>query len=213
VFVGGLLASAASAGIALLLGRREVKARYLSSSWVQKTRGRLLGVDTGSGTGSLSPDMERRLWSLAVVLLPSQIDPVGRSAVMEHLRWRASESPGYRAAVAQGVALLDRETKRRFPKRERFGALSRDDANRVLASLIAGIKPYPRFRELPRDLLLSFLDRGRIERFRLRRHVVSEILHAYYQSGAGWALVGYDTYPGLCGGPGSYSRPPKPPRV
>jgi hypothetical protein len=212
-FVGALLAGTAALGIGLGLGSRDFKARYLSSRWTQKARRRLDGLDPSTGTGALNSDLEARLWALAIVLLPSQIHPAGRSAVLEQLRWRALESPGYRTAFADGLAFLDRETKRRFPGRRRFGELPRDDANQILGPLLAGIKAYPRFRELPRDLLMSFLDRARTDRFRLRRHVVGEILHAYYQSGAGWALVGYDTYPGLCAGLDSYSRAPRPPRA
>ena len=138
-----------------------------------------------------------------------ELAPIEKSAVEEHLRWRAEESPGYRAAFTQGLALLDRETRNRFPKQVRFGALSREEGNQVLTSLLAGIDPYPRFRQVPREVLLSYFDQGRLERFHFRRHVVSEILHAYYQSAAGWGLVGYEAFPGRCGGPGFYSRPPK----
>jgi hypothetical protein len=166
-------------------------------------------VDPATGKGPLSPELERRLWSLAVVLLPSRIEPEGRAAVEEHLRWRAEEIPGYRAAFVEGLALLDQETRKRFPNRARFGDLPRQEGNQVLASLLQGIDPYPRSREVPREVLLSHLDHGRLARYHFRRHVMTEILHAYYQSGAGWGLVGYEAFPGRCGGPGFYSRPPK----
>jgi hypothetical protein len=208
-FVGGLLTGAGATAVGLVLGRDELKARYLSSRWLQGKRVWLEGVDPASGTGPLSPELERRLWSLAIVLLPSRIETEGRSAVEEHLRWRALESPGYRAAFEQGLALLDQETRTRFPKQLRFGDLSREEANQVLASLLAGIDPHPRSRQVPREVLLSFVNRGRLARFHFRKHVVSEILHAYCQSGAGWGLVGYEAYPGRCGGPGFYSRPPR----
>ena len=208
-FVGGLLAGTATIAAGLALGWDDLKARYLSSRWLRTKRAWLEGVDPAAGTGPLSPDLEQRLWPLAVVLLPSRIDPEGRAAVEEHLRWRALESPGYRAAFTQGLALLDEETKNRFPKEVRFGDLSREEANQVLTSLLDGIDPYPRYRQVPREVLLSFFDQGRLARFHFRRHVVSEILHAYYQSAAGWALVGYEAFPGRCGGPGFYSRPPK----
>jgi hypothetical protein len=207
-FIGGLLTGAATIAAGLALGWDDLKARYLSSRWLQTQRAWLEGVDPSTGTGPLSPDLEGRLWALAIVLLPSRIDPQGRSAVEEHLKWRALESPGYRAAFTQGLALLDQETRTRFPKQARFGDLSREEANQVLASLLAGIEPHPRLRQVPREVLLSFLDQGRLGRFHFRRHLVGEILHAYYQSGAGWALVGYEAYPGRCGGPGFYSRPP-----
>jgi len=208
-FVATLLTGAGAIAAGLVLARDDLKARYLSSRWLQRRRAWLEGVDPGTGTGPLSADMEGRLWSLAVVLLPSRIKPEGRSAVEEHLRWRALESPGYRAAFEQGLALLDQETRKRFPQQVRFQDLSREQANQVLTSLLAGIDPYPRFRQVPREVLLSFVDQGRLARFHFRRHLVSEILHAYYQSGAGWALVGYEAYPGRCGGPGFYSRPPR----
>ena len=208
-FVGALLTGTATIAVGLALGWDDLKARYLSSRWLQRKRAWLEGVDPATGKGPLGLDVEIRLWSLAVVLLPSRIDPEGRSAVEEHLRWRAEESPGYRAAFTQGLALLDRETRNRFPKQVRFGALSREEGNQVLTSLLAGIDPYPRFRQVPREVLLSYFDQGRLERFYFRRHVVSEILHAYYQSAAGWGLVGYEAFPGRCGGPGFYSRPPK----
>jgi hypothetical protein len=207
-FVGALLTGTVTIAAGLVLGWDDLKARYLSSRWLQARRAWLEGVDAATGTGPLSPDMERQLWSLAVVLLPSRIDPEGRAAVEEQLRWRALESPGYRAAFAQGLVLLDQETRNRFPEQTRFGDLSREEGNQVLASLLAGIDPYPRYRQVPREVLLSYFDQGRLARFHFRRHIVSEILHAYYQSGAGWALVGYEAYPGRCGGPGFYSRPP-----
>jgi hypothetical protein len=208
-FVASLLTGAGAIAAGLVLARDDLKARYLSSRWLQRRRAWLEGVDPATGTGPLSADMERRLWSLAVVLLPSRIKLDGQSAVEEHLRWRALKSPGYRAAFEQGLALLDQETRKRFPQQVRFEDLSREQANQVLTSLLAGIDPYPRFRQVPREVLLSFVDQGRLARFHFRRHLVSEILHAYYQAGAGWALVGYEAYPGRCGGPGFYSRPPR----
>jgi hypothetical protein len=208
-FVGGLLTGTATIAVGLALEWDDLKARYLSSRWLQTKRAWLEGVDPATGTGSLNPDLARRLWSLAVVLLPSRIEPEGRSAVEEHLRWRAMESPGYLAAFQKGLALLDQETRKRFPKQARFADLSREEGSKVLASLLVGIDPYPRSREVPREVLLSYVDQGRLERFHFRRHVVSEILHAYYQSSAGWGLVGYEAFPGRCGGPGFYSRPPR----
>ena len=88
-FVGALLVGTAALGISLGLGSRDLKARYLSSHWTQRARRRLDGLDPSTGTGALNPDMEARLWALAMVLLPSPLHPPGGNAVPEQPRWGA----------------------------------------------------------------------------------------------------------------------------
>jgi len=207
-FLGSLVALLAAEASALVVGRERLKSLYLSSAWIQRTRTRLNSVDQRTGAGSLSPDLETRLWAVALVLLPSQVDPRGKSAVLEHFRWRAAESPGYRQAFIDAVELTDQETRRQFPTSTAFGGLPRGQANEVLRSLLDGIPPKPRLRHVPIDVVRFWLSPTYRERVGLRHHFVNEVLSAYYHSGAGWALVGYDTYPGVCGGLNSYSRPP-----
>ncbi len=41
----------------------------------------------------------------------------------------------------------------------------------------------------------------------LRTRAVPDLIRGYYASPAGWAVVGYDSFPGRCGDPTRYTRP------
>ena len=55
----------------------------------------------------------------------------------------------------------------------------------------------------PEDDLGPFADDTRAVRTRARRDLIAD----YYNSPAGWAVVGYDVFPGRCGDLGRYTRP------
>jgi hypothetical protein len=40
----------------------------------------------------------------------------------------------------------------------------------------------------------------------IERILVPDLIRGYYESAAGWALVGYSTFPGQCGDLASYTR-------
>ena len=57
-FVGGLLTGTATIAVGLALGWDDLKARYLSSRWLQRKRAWLEGVDPATGKGPLDPEVD-----------------------------------------------------------------------------------------------------------------------------------------------------------
>lgn len=173
---------------------------------LRKLRRRAYAVPPGE-PGPLDPRDEITLWAVALVVLPTAAARTARTPVLEHLRWRANESPGYRRVFTESRALLD-TAARNEREHATFADLDRSAAGALLTGLIGGIEPFPRHRALPVDLMRFALSPTAQRRFRLRRHVVNEILHAYYTSPAGWISLGNDAYPGGCHGLDRYSRAP-----
>jgi hypothetical protein len=58
-------------------------------------------------------------------------------------------------------------------------------------------------RDVPDDGLLPFAAEAR----EVRAKVVPDLIDAYWRSPAGWAAVGYVTFPGRCGDLARYTRP------
>ncbi len=114
--------------------------------------------------------------------------PTERRYLVEHIQDRASGSPDYLSLYRTVARMLDRIAGRRFASlevRERIDLIARH-------RLAAGLGPG---EELPDEMRA------------LRMRAVSDLIRGYYGSPAGWAVVGYQTYPGGCGDLTRYTRP------
>ena len=210
VFLRLLGAGTLAVGGLALAARQRIEAVLISSRHLRALRSRIYGVDPVAAPGLLSGEEERALWTLALVVLPTAAASAEvKQLVLEHLRWRSAEVPGFRAEFTSAIAALDQRATRMTPDAARFADLSRRDAERTVAPMLRGLHAGGRRPNhlFPIDALRLTLDADFRERFRLRRHVVNEILHAYYASHLGWASVRYDVYPGACGGAEAYTRP------
>lgn len=195
-------------GGALYVSRRRLKERWLSSSLRERVRETILGVDPSSGTSALSEDEAAQLLKLAGTVLPSDAGEPGQAIVLDRLRWRAGTSPGYASEFRRALALLDQEAEGAYGEQSRFAQLSGTQAAAVVGSLLDGIVAHEMSDSSRKDLLRLATDSHFRNQYRLRRHVVNEMLEGYYRSPLAWRRQGYRSFPGACAGIVIYSKPP-----
>jgi hypothetical protein len=192
----------------LLVARQRLKERLLATSLGQRAREAILGVDSSEGTASLTHEEEASLWALARTVLPSDSREPARVVVLDRLRWRASASPGYASEFRRALAFLDAETRKQHGAASRFRELSDPDAAALVGGLLEGIVAYQLSAASRGDVLRLALSPRFLRQYRMRRHVVNEILDSYYRSPLGWTRLGYRSFPGACAGIVIYSQPP-----
>jgi len=114
-----------------------------------------------------------------------------RRHLVEHIEDRAKRSPEYLSRYRAAASTLVGMAGRRFAGleiSERIDLIARHG----LAG--RGVQPAD-------DLDLSAKTRV------LRTRVAPDLIRGYYGSVAGWAVVGYQTFPGRCGELTRYTRP------
>ena len=122
------------------------------------------------------------------------LSPAERRYLVEHIAGPDERaSPEYLALYRTTVELLDRLAGRRFA--------SLDIGERI-ALIVA---PSPGCRRTGRATRTSGRSPTKLRVVRTR--VVPDLIGGYYGSPAGWAVVGYDSFPGRCGDLTRYTRP------
>jgi hypothetical protein len=116
--------------------------------------------------------------------------PTERQHLVEHIEGRTSRSSDYLSLYRETASTLDRLAGQRFASlevRERIELITR---HRLVDPV--GAKE---------DLgALS------VEMRALRMRAAPDLIRGYYGSPAGWAVVGYDSFPGRCGDLTRYTR-------
>lgn len=132
------------------------------------------------------------LLAFAEVLVGGQaVDAEGRRHLAEHIEDRIARRPEYLGFYRAVVDHLQRLGGQRFSALEPRQRVEMVRRERLMSRDVrAEDPPAP-----PDDL------RG------VRNRVVRDLVGAYYASPSGWAIVGYDTFPGRCGDLGRYTRP------
>jgi hypothetical protein len=166
------------AGLMLLLAARGQ--RWLS--WlVDALRPRL---DPHAPTGPLSPEEMAAVVAFAEILVEGRpLSLVERGYVVEHVDERVRTQPGYLALYRASAAELDRVAATRFAplsSETRLGVVLR---HRLVVS------------DVRRRELFGLTRRSALA---LRALAVPDLLWGYYLSPAGWAVVGYATFPSRC---------------
>ena len=113
-----------------------------------------------------------------------------RRSLVEHLEGRTKRSARYRALYRSAASTLDHLAGGPFASlavSERVEFIARHR----LASA-------PELQEEDLDPLPAEI--------RALQGVASDLIHGYYASPAGWAVVGYQTFPGRCGNLTRYTR-------
>ena len=120
------------------------------------------------------------------------LSPAERSALADNIAERVAREPDYLDLYRRTATLLRRLAGRRFAS---LGVADRLElvARHRLSS--------PAVR--PGDDPGPFADDLRAVRMRVRPDLMAD----YYNSSAGWAVVGYDVFPGRCGDLLRYTRP------
>ena len=150
-------------------------------------------LDPPSTPGTLSSVELEDLIAFAEVLVEGRtLTRAERGYVVEHIEDRIRRSPEYLSLYRTTARTLERLAGQRFASleiRERieFAARHRLTYQRVLAGEDLG----------------PLADEVRA----LRTRAVGDLVEGYYRSPAGWAVVGYATFPGRCGDLTRYTHP------
>ena len=149
-------------------------------------------LDRSSPPGRLSRDEMDTVLAYAEVLLgDAALSPRGRADLEQHIGDRCEHEPGYRAIYRLAVSVLDEAASGPFTAR------SPEERRRIVHR-----RGLHRYDVRARDWLWSFDRRGLAVRALAGRDLVT----GYFLSPAGWAVVGYDAFPGRCRDLADYTR-------
>ena len=145
-------------------------------------------LDAPSESALLTGAEREDLVAFGEVLVEGQtLAPAGRRYLLEHIEDRTTRSSDYRSLYRTAASTLHRLAGRQFATleiRERI-----DLIGRYRLAVAPG-----RGEELADEMRA------------LRMRVVPDLIRGYYGSPAGWAAVGYETFPGRCGDLTRYTR-------
>ena len=163
------------------------RGRGALSRWVRPA------LDVRAPTGFLTGDQLDGLRALTeVVAAGAPIADREWGPVRDALVTAARERPGFRALCARGCRVL-------AALHPDFAHAPFDDRTACVAAHRLGVRPVP-----AAELLLV----GRRAQHELRELLVPELIRAYYDAPAGWAVVGYDVALGECRDPFAYTTRP-----
>jgi hypothetical protein len=152
-----------------------------------------LGAEAVPAAAGLSRSELDDLIAFAELLVEGRtLSPVERGHLVLNVEERVAREQDYLALYRTTVGLLERLTGRRFSTldtRERIELVTR---HRLISTDVR-----------PGEDLGPFHDDMRLVRTRALRDLIAD----YYSSPAGWAVVGYDSFPGTCGDLARYTRP------
>jgi hypothetical protein len=177
----------------LVLGALSAAFLVRGVEWLRRAAERVRPrLDAAGPTGALPDPARETLVAFGEILAVGRsLSPGERLAFLEEVDDQARTVPGQLAAYAMAAGLLDRLAG------TRFAAL--DLRQRVELLVRHGLTSYP---ARTRECLWPF----RREELAVRELAAPALITAYYRSAAGWAVVGYDVFPGRCGDPVRYTR-------
>jgi len=150
-------------------------------------------VGEASEPGVLSnSDLEALVAFAEVLVNDRHLSAAERGYLVQHLEDRTAQSAEYVTLYRMTARTLDRLAGRRFSSldlRERVEFVERHHLGDPRVS--------------PDEDLGPFTDDVRT----VRKRAASDLIAGYYASPAGWAAVGYATFPGRCGDLTRYTRP------
>lgn len=127
-----------------------------------------------------------------VLVQDRMLTPGERRYLVEHIEGRTRRNPGYVPLYRLAAGTLNRLGGRRFAQLEVRDRIDLIVRYRLTAPMEdRGRDPGP----LPADMRA------------LRTQAIPDLIRGYYASAAGWAVVGYGTFPGRCGDLARYTRP------
>lgn len=151
-------------------------------------------LDASSPTGALSPAELATVVAFGEILVDGgTLPPLERGYLVEHVDDRTRRVPGFLALYRMTAELLDG-----LAAGASFATLAADERVRLVTEhrLTAA-------EVATRELLVPFSRR----QLTVRAMAVPDLMVGYYASPAGWAVVGYETFPGRCGDLTRYTRP------
>lgn len=143
--------------------------------------------------GPLSGSEMEDLVALGEVLVEGRtLPPIQRRYLIEFIEDRTMRSSRYLSLYRTTVSTLNRLAGRRFAT---LGVSERTEL--VARYRLAAWQGSPE----------QHVDPLPVEMETLRTRTVPDLIRGYYASPAGWAVVGYDTFPGRCGDLIRYTLP------
>jgi hypothetical protein len=162
--------------------------------WVQDVRpGRPGEAGAASSAANLSSSELDDLIAFAELLVEGRpLSPTERGHLVQNIEERVARERDYLVLYRTTVRLLERLAGRRFssldlPQRVQLITRHRLDSTDV--------RPGDDLRPFPNDTRA------------VRTRAVRDLIADYYGSPAGWAVVGYEAYPGKCGDLSRYTQP------
>lgn len=150
-------------------------------------------LDAPAAAGQLSTTELEALVAFGEVLVEGRpLAPAERGYLVEHLEERTRRSPGYLSLYRTTAGMLERLAGRRFA-----GLELRDRVELVARHRLGAW----------RGFTVSEAGPFSTEMHTIRTRVVPDLIRGYYASPAGWAAVGYDSFPGRCGDLTRYTSP------
>jgi hypothetical protein len=138
------------------------------------------------------PELEDLIAFTELLVEGRPLSPIEQKSLVENIGERVAREQDYLDLYRTTVSLLQRLAGRRFASlapAERIALITRHKLNSTDVR--------------PGDDLGLFPDDMRVVRTRALRDLIAD----YYNSPAGWAVVGYDVFPGRCGDLWRYTRP------
>jgi hypothetical protein len=180
-------AAASAAGFGLYAARDQIRARI----WPE--------LDTTYPVGTLADLQMRTILALAnAVVAPDSVPPP--EFFQDQINWVTQTQRGYLKEYERAVAFLDVTSAGLFAqgRQSYFVDLPHSHRDTVLKTLLW---PYS-----ARDRVVRKLEKLGASRdaLALRIYVMAPLIEYYYRSSYGWAVVGYESFPG---------RPPSDPRA
>jgi len=177
---------------------------WLGSPFRFLRRALAVELDRSAPVGLLEADEMATITRLAEVLVPPDTTP-GASAgwVREHVDQTTGSRPGYLREYRAAAGLLDEAAAALQPSVTHFHLLAVAAADQVLRGMFGRRRNASPWRSRMERLTASGRRRERCWNF-----VIHDLLQGFYRTSSGWAVVGYDSYPGVPGDPRAYTSPP-----
>jgi hypothetical protein len=148
--------------------------------------------DASSPTGTLTPGERDTIVAFGEILAAGRrLPPAERRSYEDEIDLQTRGRPGQLALYRMTAGLLDRLAH------TSFSALDLPD--RAALVVRHGLSAY---RVRTREYLLPY----RRQELAVRALAVPDLIVGYYRCAAGWAVVGYQAFPGRCGDARRYTR-------
>lgn len=160
--------------------------------WARDLRAGRAAAEAAVAAGGLSTSELDDLVAFAELLVEGRpLSPPERVHLVENIEERVARERDYLALYQTTVSLLNRLAGRRFASLDLPRRIDLIQRHRLNSADVD-----------PDEKLGLFADDVRAVRTRALRDLIAD----YYGSPAGWAVVGYDTFPGRCGDLERYTR-------
>jgi hypothetical protein len=150
-------------------------------------------AEVASTAGPLSAAQIDDLVTFGEVLVDGRaLSAAERGFLREHIEDRMQRTPAYVDVYRTTVTTLERLAGRPFARLEPAERIALVARHRLGSSQLSEDEVSGRYPEDVRTI---------------RKQAVEDLVGGYYNSAAGWAVVGYQTFPGRCGDLTRYTRP------